>query len=78
MLIMERAAGEPAADVLRVAAGRRAICVQEVTMTRILCVVGLSVLDVYDNIASAVAASVSCWHLAQQNGQRRFVNRLGR
>jgi hypothetical protein len=41
----------------------------------------VTVLDVYDNIASAMVttpASVSYWHLAQQNGQWRLVNRLSR
>ena len=41
----------------------------------------VTVLDVYDNIASAMVAtpaSVAYWHLAKQNGQWRLVNRLSR
>ena len=41
----------------------------------------VTVLDVYDNIASVMvtsAVNVSYWHLARQNGQWRFVNRLSR
>jgi hypothetical protein len=41
----------------------------------------VTVLDVYDNLASAMVAtptSVSYWHLAKQNGQWRLVNRLSR
>jgi hypothetical protein len=41
----------------------------------------VTVLDVYDNIASAMVntpTSVSYWHLAKQNGQWRLVNRLSR
>jgi len=41
----------------------------------------VTVLDVYDNIASVMvtsAVNVSYWHLARQNGQWRVVNRLSR
>jgi hypothetical protein len=41
----------------------------------------VTVLDVYDNIASAMVTtptSVSYWHLAKQDGQWRLVNRLSR
>jgi hypothetical protein len=41
----------------------------------------VTVLDVYDNIASAMTIagpSVSYWHLAKQNGEWRVVNRLAR
>jgi hypothetical protein len=41
----------------------------------------VTVLDVYDNIASVMATTatnVSYWHLAKQNGQWRLVNRLSR
>ena len=41
----------------------------------------ITVLDVYDNIASAMVTTptgVSYWHLAKQNGQWRLVNRLSR
>ncbi len=41
----------------------------------------VTVLDVYDNIASAMVTagpSVSYWHLAKQNGQWRIVNAMNR